>query len=66
MTETLPQYSGGERVRAAAAEDSTNPSNTPDVVAHVPRGGEGRDEKTTHPKSSCPLSPFVSSGVETP
>jgi acyl-CoA reductase-like NAD-dependent aldehyde dehydrogenase len=40
MTETLPQYIGGERVRAAAAEDSTNPSNTTEVVAHVPRGGE--------------------------
>src|SRR6201991_4242451 len=40
MTETLPQYIGGERVRAAAAEDSTNPSNTAEVVAHVPRGGE--------------------------
>jgi aldehyde dehydrogenase (NAD+) len=40
MTDTLPQYIGGERVSVAATEESTNPSNTADVVARVPRGGE--------------------------
>jgi acyl-CoA reductase-like NAD-dependent aldehyde dehydrogenase len=39
MTETLPQFIGGERVAAAAPEESTNPSNTTDVVARVPKGG---------------------------
>ena len=39
MTDTLPQYIGGERVAADAPEASTNPSNTHDVVARVPRGG---------------------------
>jgi aldehyde dehydrogenase (NAD+) len=36
----LPQYIGGERVAAAATEESRNPSNTDDVVALAPRGGE--------------------------
>jgi acyl-CoA reductase-like NAD-dependent aldehyde dehydrogenase len=40
MTGALPQYIGGERVSADAPEHSTNPSNTADIVAHVPRGGE--------------------------
>ena len=39
MTDTLPQYIGGERMRADAPEESTNPSNTTDVVARVPKGG---------------------------
>lgn len=39
MTDILPQYIGGERVAAEAPEASTNPSNTNDVVARVPRGG---------------------------
>ena len=39
MTQILPQYIGGERVSAAASEDSTNPSNTNDIVARAPRGG---------------------------
>ena len=40
MTKTLPQYIGGERVSAPAPEKSTNPSNTNEVVAEVPKGGE--------------------------
>jgi aldehyde dehydrogenase (NAD+) len=40
MTETLPQFIGGERVRAEAPEESRNPSNTNEVVARVPKGGE--------------------------
>jgi len=39
-TATLAQYIGGERVAAEASEESLNPSNTHDVVARVPRGGE--------------------------
>jgi len=39
MTSTLPQFIGGERVAATAPEESTNPSNTTDVVARVPKGG---------------------------
>ncbi|HEY0648439.1 aldehyde dehydrogenase family protein [Phenylobacterium sp.] len=39
MTETLPQFIGGERVAADAPEASLNPSNTNDVVARVPNGG---------------------------
>jgi aldehyde dehydrogenase (NAD+) len=39
-TATLAQYIGGERVAAEAPEESLNPSNTADVVARVPRGGE--------------------------
>ena len=40
MTDTLPQYIGGERIGADAPEQSLNPSNTNDVGARVPRGGE--------------------------
>ncbi|HET6971311.1 MAG TPA: aldehyde dehydrogenase family protein [Phenylobacterium sp.] len=40
MTETLVQFIGGERVRADTPEESRNPSNTNEVVARVPRGGE--------------------------
>jgi len=40
MTDTLPQYIGGERVGADAPDESLNPSNTADVVARVPSGGE--------------------------
>ena len=40
MTETLPQYIGGERVLADAPGLSLNPSNTDDVVARVPAGGQ--------------------------
>ncbi|HVI31472.1 aldehyde dehydrogenase family protein [Phenylobacterium sp.] len=39
MTQTLPQYIGGERVGADAPEASLNPSDTTDVVARVPKGG---------------------------
>jgi aldehyde dehydrogenase (NAD+) len=39
MTDTLPQYIGGERVGAEAPDESTNPSNTTDIVARVPKGG---------------------------
>jgi aldehyde dehydrogenase (NAD+) len=39
MTETLPQFIGGERVKADAPERSLNPSNTNEVVANVPKGG---------------------------
>ena len=39
MTQTLPQYIGGERVGAEAPEASLNPSDTTDVVARVPKGG---------------------------
>ena len=39
MSETLPQYIGGERVAAEATGSSLNPSNTDDVVARVPAGG---------------------------
>ena len=41
MTQTLPQYIGGERVGAEAPEASLNPSDTTDVVARVPKGGAG-------------------------
>ena len=37
---TLPQYVGGERVAAPAPHESLNPSDTRDVVARVPNGGE--------------------------
>ncbi|WP_374470659.1 aldehyde dehydrogenase family protein [Phenylobacterium sp.] len=40
MTQTLPQYIGGERVGADAPDESRNPSNTNEVVAQVPKGGE--------------------------
>jgi aldehyde dehydrogenase (NAD+) len=40
MSETLPQFIGGERVVVDAPEQSTNPSNTNEVVARVPKGGE--------------------------
>jgi aldehyde dehydrogenase (NAD+) len=40
MTDTLAHFIGGARVAADAPEESTNPSNTGDVVARVPRGGE--------------------------
>ena len=40
MTVTLPHFIGGERVAADAPEESTNPSNTAEVVARTPRGGE--------------------------
>jgi acyl-CoA reductase-like NAD-dependent aldehyde dehydrogenase len=40
MTEILPQYIGGERVRVATPAESLNPSNTADVVARVPKGGQ--------------------------
>jgi aldehyde dehydrogenase (NAD+) len=36
----LPQFIAGERVTVDAPEQSLNPSNTTDVVARVPRGGE--------------------------
>ena len=39
-TNMLPQFIAGERVAVDAPEESTNPSNTTDVVARVPRGGE--------------------------
>ena len=39
MTDTLPQFIGGERVAAEAPGSSLNPSNTNDVVARVPAGG---------------------------
>ena len=41
MTDVLPQYIGGERIAADAPHLSLNPSNTDDVVARVPRGGQG-------------------------
>ncbi|WP_309092092.1 aldehyde dehydrogenase family protein [Phenylobacterium sp.] len=40
MTDTLAHFIGGERVSADAVEESRNPSNTNDVVAKLPRGGE--------------------------
>jgi aldehyde dehydrogenase (NAD+) len=40
MTQTLPQYIGGERVGADAPDESRNPSNTNEVVAQVPTGGQ--------------------------
>ena len=40
MTDTLAHFIGGERVSADAVEESRNPSNTNDVVARLPRGGE--------------------------
>jgi aldehyde dehydrogenase (NAD+) len=40
MTSVLPQFIGGQRIAAEASEESLNPSNTADVVARVPRGGE--------------------------
>src|SRR5579875_3863816 len=40
MTETLRQFIGGERVAADAPDESLNPSNTNDVVARVPKGGQ--------------------------
>ena len=39
-TLTLPQYIGGERVAAAASAESLNPSDTREVVARVPKGGQ--------------------------
>ncbi|MEO8115676.1 MAG: aldehyde dehydrogenase family protein [Phenylobacterium sp.] len=39
MTETLPQFIGGERVSVDAPGSSLNPSDTRDVVARVPNGG---------------------------
>ncbi|HEY8614782.1 aldehyde dehydrogenase family protein [Phenylobacterium sp.] len=39
MTQTLPQYIGGERVAVDAPDESRNPSNTDEVVARVPKGG---------------------------
>jgi aldehyde dehydrogenase (NAD+) len=39
VTETLPQFINGERVKADAPDSSLNPSNTADVVARVPQGG---------------------------
>lgn len=39
MTDTLRHYIGGERVASDAPTQSLNPSNTGDVVAHVPHGG---------------------------
>ncbi|PIC01346.1 aldehyde dehydrogenase family protein [Caulobacter sp. X] len=40
MTDTLRHYIGGERVAADAPAESLNPSNTNDVVAKVPMGGQ--------------------------
>jgi aldehyde dehydrogenase (NAD+) len=43
-TLTLPQFIGGERVRADALGESTNPSDTREVVARVPQGGAAEVE----------------------
>ncbi len=40
MTETLRHFINGERVEADAPELSLNPSNTDDIVARTPRGGQ--------------------------
>jgi aldehyde dehydrogenase (NAD+) len=40
MTETLQHFIGGERIAADPQVQSLNPSNTNDVVANVPRGGQ--------------------------
>src|SRR4051812_35511968 len=40
MTQTIPHFINGERIAADAPELSLNPSNTDDVVARTPRGGE--------------------------
>ncbi len=40
MTKTLSHFIGGEYVTADAAAESLNPSNTNDVVALVPEGGD--------------------------
>jgi aldehyde dehydrogenase (NAD+) len=40
MTDVLVQYVGGERVSAETPAVSLNPSNTDDVVAKVPKGGQ--------------------------
>ena len=39
-TLTLTHLIGGERVSGAALGESINPSNTDDIVARVPRGGD--------------------------
>jgi aldehyde dehydrogenase (NAD+) len=44
MSEVLPQFIGGERVKAQTPDRSLNPSNTNDVVAQTPRGGEAEVE----------------------
>jgi aldehyde dehydrogenase (NAD+) len=41
MSQALTQYVGGERVAVETPAVSLNPSNTEDVVALVPRGGQG-------------------------
>ncbi len=40
MTDTLRHYIGGERVAADAPAESLTPSNTRDVVAKGPMGGQ--------------------------
>ena len=40
MTQTLTHFIGGERVSAPTPEASLNPSNTDEVVARVPVGGQ--------------------------
>jgi aldehyde dehydrogenase (NAD+) len=41
MTDTLTHYIGGERVRAQTPHESLNPSDTREVVARFPDGGNG-------------------------
>jgi acyl-CoA reductase-like NAD-dependent aldehyde dehydrogenase len=40
MTDTLTHYINGERVKADAPHQSLNPSDTREVVAHFPDGGQ--------------------------
>jgi aldehyde dehydrogenase (NAD+) len=40
MSETLTHFIGGERVSADAPQESLNPSDTTEVVARVPSGGQ--------------------------
>ena len=40
MTDTLTHFINGERVKADAPHQSLNPSDTREVVAHFPDGGQ--------------------------
>ena len=47
MTQTLTHFIGGEQIHADAATESSNPSDTGDIVAHIPSrhgGGCGRGQ----------------------
>ena len=68
MTLTLTHYIGGERVPAATPSQSLNPSNTAEVVAHVPDGGQAEvDAAVSAAKAAFPAwseaSPEVRSDV---